>query len=57
METFVLKELSMEEIKENNGGDFGIGAAILIGLAIAAGSEVFSDWENFKRGFAGLEKR
>ncbi len=45
--------LNEKETQSIRGG-FGILAAIAIGLAIAAGAEIFGDWDNFKRGLAGL---
>ena len=44
--------LSEEEIQNTRGG-FGILAAIAIGLTIAAGAEIFGDWDNFKAGLMG----
>ena len=45
--------LDGNEIQNTRGG-FGIGALILIGLAGAAGAEIFGDWDNFKAGLLGL---
>lgn len=45
--------LSETELKMHSGG-LGILAAIAVGLAVAAGAEIFGDWENFKRGLKGL---
>ena len=42
-----------EEETQNTRGGVGILAAIAIGLAIAAGAEIFSDWDNFKAGLMG----
>ena len=47
-----LVPLSAEETLNTRGG-IGIGAAILIGLAIAGGGEIISDWDNFKNGLFG----
>lgn len=47
-----LKTLSNEELVLTRGG-IGILAAIVIGLAIAAGAEIFGDWDNFKAGLMG----
>jgi hypothetical protein len=44
--------LSEEEARNTCGG-FGVLAAIAVGLAIAAGAEIFSDWDNFKAGLMG----
>jgi len=44
--------LNGNEIQNTRGG-FGICALILIGLAGAAGAEIFGDWDNFKAGIAG----
>ena len=44
--------LGEEEMYETRGG-FGVLAAIAVGLAIAAGAEIFSDWDNFKAGLMG----
>jgi len=44
--------LSEEEARNTKGG-VGILAAIAIGLAIAAGAEIFGDWDNFKAGLMG----
>lgn len=59
MEAFEIEKLNCKELEENemitcNGGVIGIGASIAIGLAIAAGAEIFKDWDNFKRGLKGL---
>ena len=45
--------LDGNEIQNTRGG-FGIGVLILIGLAGAAGAEIFGDWDNFKAGMRGL---
>ena len=45
--------LNEAEIQNTNGG-FGIGVLILIGLAGAAGAEIFGDWDNFKAGLCAL---
>lgn len=47
------RPLSGNEIQDTRGG-FGICALILIGLAGAAGAEIFGDWDNFKAGLKGL---
>jgi len=47
-----IQEMNAEEIRNINGG-FGFFAAVAIGLAIAAGAEIFSDWDNFKAGLRG----
>ena len=44
--------LKEDEIQNTRGG-FGIAALILIGLAGAAGAEIFGDWDNFKAGLMG----
>jgi len=44
--------LNGDEIQNIRGG-FTILAAIAIGLAVAAGAEIFSDWDNFKAGLRG----
>ena len=45
--------LDGNEIQNTRGG-CGICALILIGLAGAAGSEIFGDWDNFKAGLQAL---
>ena len=45
--------LTGNEIQNTRGG-FGICALILIGLAGAAGAEIFGDWDNFKAGLQAL---
>lgn len=45
--------LGGEEIQHTRGGALGIAALILIGLAGAAGAEIFGDWDNFKAGLMG----
>lgn len=54
METkmFNLKELSLTEQTEVNGGFFGLDD-LIIGLIIVAATAVVNDWDNFKRGIAG----
>jgi hypothetical protein len=42
-----------EEEAQNTCGGLGVLAAIAVGLAIAAGAEIFSDWDNFKAGLMG----
>ncbi len=44
-----LEELSQKELKETDGGFWGIVGA---GLLIAAGAEIIGDWDEFKDGFA-----
>ena len=44
--------LDEEEVLQTRGG-LGIAALILIGLAGAAGAEIFGDWDNFKAGLSG----
>lgn len=50
---FGVHEVRQEEMVSVNGGAIGIGAAILIGCAIATFTEVIGDWDNFERGFTG----
>ena len=52
LEKIGVQEMNTKQMKETNG-DFGILAAIAIGLAIAAGAEIFDDWDNFKAGLKG----
>lgn len=53
-EKISIEELDANEMVKTNGGiTFGVGTAILIGLAIAAGTEIMGDWQNFKAGFSG----
>jgi hypothetical protein len=47
-----LRELTIDEQKEINGGVFGIDD-LIIGIAVGAALEIISDWDNFKRGLAG----
>jgi len=42
--------LQREEMHEIHGG---VLAAILVGLAIAAGGAIINDWDNFKAGLMG----
>jgi hypothetical protein len=53
LENFGVHELDAREMKES-GGLIGIGGLILVGLAIAAGTQIMSDWDNFKAGLGGL---
>ena len=52
LEKIGVQEMNIKQMKETNG-DFGILAAIVIGLAIAGGAEIFGDWDNFKAGLKG----
>ena len=52
LEKIGVQEMNTIKMKETNGG-IGIFAAIAIGFAIAAGTEIFSDWDNFKAGLKG----
>jgi hypothetical protein len=52
MKSTQLSELSANELFEKNGGTYGI----LIGLAIAGAGQIFSDWDNFKRGLCGQKE-
>jgi hypothetical protein len=52
-QSFNVSVLDYEDLKTRNGGDFGIGAAILVGCAIATFAEVIGEWDNFERGFTG----
>ena len=45
--------LNREEMHETHGGILG---AILAGLAIAAGTAIIGDWDNFKAGLAGRKE-
>ncbi len=48
-----VQEINSQESKVVNGGDLGIGALIAIGIAIAAGTQIFGDWDDFKAGLSG----
>ena len=52
IEKFNVKELSLTEQTDVNGGFFGLDD-LIIGLIIVAATAVVSDWDNFKRGLAG----
>ncbi|MBE9481539.1 MAG: hypothetical protein IMY69_07585 [Bacteroidetes bacterium] len=52
LEKFGVQEMNTKQMKETNG-DFGILAAIAIGIGIAAGAEILDDWDNFKAGLKG----
>ncbi len=47
LEKMGVQEMNAEEMKEDNGGLFweAVGVALLV--------EIFSDWENFKKGLSG----
>ncbi len=47
---FELQELSNAEIQDTNGGLFWL-IPVIVG---AAAVEIMSDWDNFKRGLAGV---
>jgi lactobin A/cerein 7B family class IIb bacteriocin len=42
-----------QEIQSTRGGIAPILLAILAGATVAASSQIFRDWENFKAGLAG----
>lgn len=44
-------ELNESELRQIEGGS--IFAALAVGLAIAAFSQIIGDWDNFKNGLAG----
>lgn len=57
-----LNEMGLEELKKSDkvcvtgGGPITFAAwaaTVAGGLIIAAGAEIISDWDNFKRGLAG----
>ena len=57
MKTLELEKIGVQgmdtiQMRETNGG-IGILAAIAAGIAIAAGAEIFGDWDNFKAGLKG----
>ena len=52
LEKIGVQEMNIKQMKKINGG-FGVWAAIAIGLAIAAGAEIFGGWDNFKAGLFG----
>jgi len=56
LEKIGVQEMNTKQMKKINGG-FGILAAIVIGLAIAGGAEIFGDWDNFKAGLKGERER
>ena len=47
-------EVSLSEQQEINGGIWPIIGKIVVGLVIAAATEVIDDWDNFKNGLQGL---
>ncbi len=47
-----VQELGREELKEVDGGIFGIDD-FLVGVAIAAVVAIVNDWDNFERGLTG----
>lgn len=55
LQNFGVQELNTQEIKETEGGIFGIDdlAALAIGLTLVAATEIIGDWEHFKDGLAG----
>ena len=55
LESFGVQELNAQEIREVEGGLFGLDdlAALAIGLTLVAATEIIGDWEHFKDGLAG----
>jgi len=51
LENYGVIEMNTQEIKETDGGIFGLDD-ILIGIAIAAGAAIINDWDDFKKGVA-----
>ena len=51
LESFGVQELSLKEINETTGGDFGL--TLLGALLVAAAVEVMGDWNHFKDGLMG----
>lgn len=47
-------EVSLSEQQEINGGIWPIIGKIVVGLIVAAATEVIDDWDNFKNGLQGL---
>lgn len=47
-------EVSLSEQQEINGGFWPIIGKIVVGLIVAAATEVMDDWDNFKNGLQGL---
>jgi lactobin A/cerein 7B family class IIb bacteriocin len=45
--------LSEQETQNTRGGVAPLLLAIVAGATVAAASQIFRDWENFKRGLAG----
>lgn len=50
-------EISSSEQQEINGGIWSIVARIVVGVAIAAATELIDDWDNFKNGLQGLPEQ
>ena len=44
----------MSEQQEINGGILPLVARFLVGVAVAAVTEIINDWDNFKNGIQGL---
>lgn len=56
LESLQLTELNPKEVREVQGGAFGVCESIVIGIAVgvvvSAATVVMTDWDNFKKGFA-----
>ena len=50
MDTLELRDLDVQELRNVNGGVCGPLCLIGVGIVIVSGTEIISDWDNFKRG-------
>jgi hypothetical protein len=46
-------EISSNEQQEINGGILPFLAGLISGIILASGTEIISDWDNFKNGLMG----
>lgn len=52
LEKLNLVEMSSQEVKEVDGGLFGIDD-LIIGVLIGVAVQIMADWENFEAGISG----
>ena len=50
-------EVSQSEQQEINGGILPFFVGLLSGIIVAAATELFDDWDNFKNGLQGLPEQ
>ncbi|WP_298140233.1 hypothetical protein [Flavobacterium sp.] len=56
LENLNLVELNAQEVKETEGGLFGLDD-LVVGVLVGAAVQIMGDWENFEAGLNGYPPR